>query len=399
MRVIAELLFWVAGAMLVYGFVGYPVLVWAWALLRPRPVSGRRWEPSVTLLIVAHNEAARVDGRVANLVTLDYPRHRLQILVASDGSTDDTVARLRVWRHAGVQTVAFEARRGKPAVLNDTLPLARGEIVVLADARQQFEPDAVRALVASFADPAVGAVSGELILAPDPEASAVGDGVGLYWRYEKWIRWSESRIDSAVRATGAILAIRRSLFEPIPEDTILDDVWLPMRIARRGYRVLFEPAARARDRAPATAAQEFPRKVRTLAGNLQLLARERWLLNPFRNRLWLQTVSHAMPRLLTPFLLLAALGADILLAAGSRFHRWTLAGQIAFYVAALGGHVQRGARRRIRILAVPYVVCFLAVAGLVATTRFVTGRQSVTWDRPAETKSPRAPDRLVRRAS
>ncbi len=383
----AQFLFWTSAFLLAYAFVGYPVLVGLWARLRPRPVSRQRWEPTVTLVIVAHNEATRIDRRLENLSSLDYPRHRLQILVASDGSTDDTVARSCAWTAAGVQVLTCKARRGKPAVLNDALLLARGEIVVLADARQQFATDAVRALVAAFADPTVGVVSGELILTRGADTSEVGEGVGVYWRYEKLIRWSESRAGSTVRATGAIYAIRRRLFEPIPVDIILDDVWLPMRIARRGYRVLFEPGARAWDRAPAVAAQEFARKVRTLAGNFQLLARERWLLNPFRNRLWLQTVSHQMPRLLTPVLLLAAFGADLLLAVDSRFHRFTLAAQVAFYAAALGGHILRGARRRLRVLAVPYVICLLSAAALVAFFKFVAGRQAVTWERPPRARA------------
>src|SRR5437899_4174270 len=389
MQGIIEFLFWTSVLLLAYAFLGYPALICFWAWLRPRPVSRQWWEPTVTLVVVAHNEAARIDARLANLTALDYPRHRLQLLVASDGSTDGTAERARAWERVGVDVVAFDHRRGKPAVLNDVLRLGRGELVVLADARQRFAPDAVRALVAPFADPTVGAVSGELILTCEKDQSTVGEGVGLYWRYEKLIRLSESRVDSAVRATGAIYAIRRSLFEPIPEDTILDDVWVPMRIARRGYRVLFEPGARAWERAPATAAQEFARKVRTLTGNFQLFARERWLLNPFRNRLWLQTVSHKMPRLLTPFLLLAAFGTDLLLAAGSPVHRWTLTGQVAFYAAALCGHALRRTPRRVRVLAVPYVICLLSVATLVAFFRFITGRQSVTWDKPFALRSRR----------
>ncbi len=388
---IAQVLFWTSILLLAYTFVGYPALVRLWARLRPRPVSRGHWEPTVTLLVVAHNEAARIDARLANFASLDYPRHRLQILVASDGSTDRTAQLARAWRGAGVEVIEFLQRRGKPAVLNDTLRVARGEIVLLADARQRFAPDVVRALVASFADPAVGAVSGELILTCDTDENTVGAGVDTYWRYEKLIRWSESRVDSAVGATGAIYAIRRSLFEPIPEDTILDDVWLPMRITGWGYRVLFEPRARAWDQAPATAAQEFTRKVRTLAGNFQLFARERWLLDPFQNRLWLQTVSHKALRLLTPLLLLIALGTNLLLLGGPPFHELTLAGQFVFYAAALGGYVMTlgGGQRPVRILTVPYVICLLSAATLVALFRFVRRGQSVAWDKPLTLRSRR----------
>jgi len=228
-------------------------------------------------------------------------------------------------------------------VLNDLVPRCRGEIVVLADARQRFEAGALGALVRPFADPRVGAVGGELVLARDPATTPVGRGVGVYWRLEKSIRLSESLVDSTVGATGAIYAIRRDLFDPIPDDTILDDVLIPMRIVRFGYRVLFEPAARAYDRPATSAGEEFVRKVRTIAGNFQMLARERWMLDPFRNRLWLQTLSHKGLRLLGPLLLGTALVTNLLLA-GRPLYEWTLLAQGVFYAAALLGGFTVAAR-------------------------------------------------------
>jgi len=375
-----HVLFWVSVLLVGYTYLGYPALMGAWAALRSRPPRSLGGKPMVSVVIVAHNEAMRIAGRLENLLALDYPRDRLEVLLASDGSTDGTPERARAYVQAGVRVISFETRRGKSAVLNDLVGKARGEIVVLADARQRFETGALRALVGPFANPQVGAVSGELILTENAEGTAVGEGVGFYWRYEKFIRRSESRVDSAVGATGAIYAIRRDLFEPIPEDTILDDVLIPMRIARRGYRVLFEPRARAFDRAAATAGEEFGRKVRTIAGNFQLFAREVWLLNPFRNRLWLQTVSHKGLRLLSPLFLIAAFWANLLLA-DAPFYRWTLVGQIIFYGAALAGYARRDARRKFPLLIVPYVLCLLSWATVVAFLRFLTGRQRVTWEK------------------
>ncbi|PYQ51575.1 MAG: hypothetical protein DMF78_13045, partial [Acidobacteria bacterium] len=222
--------------------------------------------------------------------------------------------------------------------------------------------------------------SGELFLASNSGGTAVGEGLGSYWRYEKFIRRSESRMDSTVGATGAIYAIRRDLFEPIPDDTLLDDVLIPLSITRRGYRAVFAPEARAFDRAPATAAEELSRKVRTIGGNFQLFFRNPWVWNPWRNRLWLQTFSHKGLRLLTPALLAAALAANLLLA-GSRFYAWTLAGQVAFYGAAVAGYALRNVRGRVRGLTVPYVICLLSWATVVAFLRFASGRQRVTWER------------------
>src|SRR5580765_6039627 len=306
--------FWACALLLAYMYLGYPALAWARAALKPRPPLPDAPLPFVSVVVVAHDEADRIGARIENLLAQDYPSDRIELLIASDGSTDDTAQRARAWARDGVVVIAFAARRGKAAVLNDVVPRARGAIVVLADARQRFAPDTVRALTRLFASPAVGAVSGELILTERPDAPAVGCGVGVYWRYEKLIRKSESRIDSTVGATGAVYAIRRGLFEPIAEDTLLDDVLIPLRIVRRGYRVVFEPAARAWDRVAASAEEELARKVRTLAGNFQLFSRESWLLDPHRNRIWLATVSHKGLRLLGPVLHAAFFAASAALA-------------------------------------------------------------------------------------
>lgn len=371
------LLLWTSAFLLAYTYVGYPLLIRRWASLRARRCHVQNGTPTVSVVVVAHNEAREIEARIENLLSLDYPRDRLEILVASDGSTDGTAQWARAYEPAGVSVMAFEIRRGKPAVLNDLIAKARGEIVVLADARQRFERGGLRALVAPFADPEVGAVSGELILTPNPEHTAVGTGVGFYWRYEKFIRWSESQVDSSVGATGAIYAIRRELFERIPDDTILDDVLIPMRIVRRGYRVLFEPSARAYDRVASRAREEFARKVRTISGNFQLFAREGWLLNPRRNRLWFQTVSHKVLRLGSPLFFLVAFGTNFALA-GEALYREMLLAQLLFYAAALTGSALRNARRRLPLLSVPYTVCLLNWATVVAFYRFVSGRQPVT---------------------
>ena len=376
-----ELIFWLSVALLAYAHVGYPALVAARARLRPRPPR-RGGEPMVSVVIVAHDEATRIGARIQNLLALDYPADRLELVVASDGSSDGTPECARAWEPDGVTVVAFETRRGKPAVLNDVVPKAGGEIVVMADARQTFDPRAVRELVAPFADAGVGAVSGELILTGGGDATQVGEGVSVYWRYEKFIRRHESLADSTVGATGAIYAIRRALFVPIPPDTILDDVLIPMTIARRGYRVVFEAAARAYDRPAATASQEFRRKVRTIAGTFQLFARGRWLLSPRHNRLWLQTVSHKGLRLLSP-LLLAAIAASNVLLLEKPLYRLSLGAQVVFYVVALIGWLMGDARTRIPFMSVPYVFCLLNWATTVAFVRFLTGRQRVTWDKAA----------------
>jgi cellulose synthase/poly-beta-1,6-N-acetylglucosamine synthase-like glycosyltransferase len=379
--------FWLPLVLLVYTYLGYPLLLWIWSGLRPKQADDGEYMPVVTLLVVAHNEAGRIQERLENLLALDYPRDRIEIILASDGSTDDTVARAGAYRQAGVVVMPFLSRRGKSAVLNDLIPKARGEIVVLADSRQRFEPGVLKALIAHFGNPSVGAVSGELILTGCSEGPAVKEGVGFYWRYEKFIRRMESRVDSTVGVTGAIYAIRRDLFRPISDETILDDVLIPMKIAQQGFRVLFEPDARAYDPAATTAAVEFTRKVRTIAGNFQLFAREPWLLNPFRNRLWLQTISHKGCRLLCPLALGMVFVTNLFLLA-QPMYRWILGAQCTFYAASFGGHCLRNHTKRFSFLNVPYAFCLLNWATVVACFRFVMRQQTVTWEKARREEIP-----------
>jgi cellulose synthase/poly-beta-1,6-N-acetylglucosamine synthase-like glycosyltransferase len=349
-----------------------------WASLRSRPSQPEFWNPTVSILVVAHNEAGRICQRIENLLALDYEAGRLDIVIASDASTDATVALSQAYASSGVRVEAFDAHRGKPAVLNQLIPGLKGEIVVLMDVRQQVSPDAVRMLVDDFSDPAVGAVSGELLLTEGGVGEEGLQGVGFYWRYEKFIRLNESLIDSTVGVTGALYAIRRELFEPIPDDTILDDVLIPMHIVRKGYRVLFEAAAQAHDVLSSNARMGFRRKVRTIAGNFQLVCRNRWLLNPFSNRLWFQTISHKLLRLLGPVFLLLMLLANLFLL-DQPLYQLTVALQSLFYLSALVGQMLPEVARGRAWLSVPQTFCLLNWSTAVGFYRFVTKQQRVTW--------------------
>lgn len=386
MTSLSALLFWISAGLLIYVCAGYPLIVAAWAALKTRQPEGEPFEPSVSVVIAAHDEAPSIRQKVENLLSLNYPADRLQILVGSDGSTDGTLDRLRDLSDSRIHLVNFLERQGKPAVLNTLVPEASGEIVVLSDVRQQFDPQLLRVLLQPFADSHVGAVSGELILRRNPQIQAVGEGVGAYWRYEKFIRSRESGIDSTVGATGAVYAIRKSLFEPIPADTVLDDVLIPLRITRRGYRVLFEPRARAFDALPASTREEFTRKVRTLGGNFQLFARERWLLNPFRNRLWWQTVSHKILRLFIPAFQVMLLVANMALVSDSHFYQFTLLAQILFYGGASAGWALHRTRNRFWAMTFPFTFCLLSWATVVGFLRCIDGRQAVRWDKAATSR-------------
>jgi biofilm PGA synthesis N-glycosyltransferase PgaC len=277
-----------------------------------------------------------------------------------------------------VQVVSFKQWRGKAGVLNQLVRRARGEIVLFADARQTFDPQVVRRLVARFADERVGAVSGELMLT-DSTGTPMGRGASFYWRYEKFIRVHEGRAGSTVGATGAIYAIRRALFRAIPNDTILDDVLIPMRIVQQGYLVQFEQDARAYQAVSRTTRQEYVRKVRTIAGAFQLFARESWLLIPWRNALWFETLSHKGLRLLLPVFHLAFFAANLELTRVP-FYAAVFALHAAFYAAAIRGYEMRHAARRPIYVSVPYAMCCMLWATVAAFHRFLTDRQQATWE-------------------
>lgn len=340
-----ELLFWVSVGITAYVYVGYPLLLAAWARVGTRPVrlrpeDGSRHWPGVSVVVAAHNEAHRLPARIRNLLQQDYPGE-LELIVVSDGSTDDTAAVLRAWRDR-IRFIELP-RGGKPRALNAGVAQASFDILVFADARQRFALDAVRRLAVCFEDAEVGGVTGELILeSGSDDASSIGQGVGLYWNYEKWMRRLEARVDSTLGATGAIYALRRSLWRPLPAETLLDDVLAPMRAVLAGSRVVFEDRALAFDRPERDSEAESRRKTRTLAGNYQILWLEPRLLVPGLNRVWLQYVSHKVGRLLVPWCLGGAFISSVALAGESWIYTVACILQVAFYgLAATGAWLER----------------------------------------------------------
>ena len=376
------LLFWLSIGFVFYVYVGYPLLLLVWsrigadfgfhtpssAICNALSAMSDDDLPGVSIVIAARNEAHRLRARIENLLTLDFPVEKRQIIVVLDGSTDDSLEILEQYFFS-VDVVTVPSG-GKAGALNAGVAVADHDILVFADARQLFAPDALRQLVVPFCDASIGGVTGELVLdaeavlfsnrrshgerrlgqrpAPDrrqPLSSTIADGVGLYWRYEKALRRLESTVGSTLGATGAIYAIRRSLWADLPADTLLDDVLTPMRVVLQGRRVVFNDRARAFDRAAADADAEARRKVRTLAGNYQLLAQEPRLLLPWCNRVWLQFVSHKIGRLLVPYALLTLFATSIALSAYPAYFA-ALSAQVCFYLLAGHGALLELAARR-----------------------------------------------------
>lgn len=328
-----EGIFFVSAAVVVYAYLAYPIIVVAWAKLRARRVEKRYRQMPVSVVIAARNEEDNISARIENLLAQEYPRELLEIIVVSDGSTDRTAELARLYAGQGVQLLECSAPVGKATALNIGVAAATRDIVVFADARQRFSPNAIAELVSVFHDPAVGAVSGELILVAGEDVGEVHEGVGLYWRYEKLIRRSESAIASVVGATGSIYAVRRALYVPLAPNTLLDDFLVPMRIVLAGYRVIFIRAARAFDFTSSTASREFSRKVRTLAGNFQAVAMEPRLLDPRANPVLFQFVSHKLARLVVPYFCVGAWVSSAMLEAP--VFRAAFIAQTLFYAAGL----------------------------------------------------------------
>ena len=327
-------IFWLGVVTLVYVYILYPVAVWvAASLRRERPIAPAAPETTnaISVVVAVRNEAARIRYRLDELLELIRTTGcPAEIIVVTDGCTDETADLARSCQSSLVRVIEQTEPEGKAQALTRGCQVARGRILVFADVRQRWGADSLQRLLGNFARPEVGAVGGELVVdAP----GGVLSGVGLYWRYEKWLRRNEAVLHSTVGVSGSICAVRRELFQPIPPGVLLDDLYWPLRVVMGGHRVIYEERAVAYDRLPERAADEFRRKVRTLSGNFQLAAALPQALLPWRNPIWAQFVSHKLLRLAVPWLLLAVFAASALLP--GPLYRITLVVQLIFYGLAL----------------------------------------------------------------
>jgi cellulose synthase/poly-beta-1,6-N-acetylglucosamine synthase-like glycosyltransferase len=373
------ILFFASIAVVLYAYLFYPAIIVVWANLFPRRVEKRYRQVPVSVVIAARNEEANMTARIENLLAQEYPPSLLEIIVVSDGSTDRTAELARLFTSQGVKVIECSAPVGKAAALNIGVASATHDIIVFGDARQRFSPNAVAELVSVFHDEKVGAVSGELILLPGDQVGEVHDGVGLYWKYEKLIRRSESAVGSVVGATGSIYAVRRGLFVPLAPHTLLDDFLVPMRVVLAGYRVIFIRAARAFDLTSATAAREFSRKVRTLAGNYQAIVLEPRLLSARDNPVLFQFISHKVLRLLVPYFCVAAWVSSALLA--GPLYAAAFALQTLFYTLGILNLTPLRSVRGAGLFRVPWTFIVLNAAAVMGLWVFLTRQERMVWRR------------------
>lgn len=370
--------------MLFYTYAGYPLCVFIRARYHKNTVAkDPGFKPFVSVIISAYNEESHIEKKIKNLLESDYPKDNLEVLVGSDGSTDATDLVLSRMTDKRLKVCIYKERRGKPSILNDLITKAGGEIIVFCDVRQIFEKNAISQLVANFADEKVGCVSGELVFESLSYETEVAKGVGMYWEYEKFIRKCESAVHSMVGATGAIYAIRKELYLPVPSDIVLDDVYIPLNIARIGYRSILDQDAKAYDRPALAISEEYRRKVRTLAGNYQIFFIFKDLLIPFLKPVSLALVSHKLFRVLAPFFLIAAFLSNLFMAMQGSYVL-SLAAQAVFYALAVLGALtcrQKSKKSVIKIASTAYMFCFLNFTALAGLYRFLSGKQKIAWER------------------
>lgn len=307
-----RLLLWISLVGILYTYVGYPLLIWILARLHPRRWAAAPITPSVSIVLAVHNGVGLLQRKINHLLRLDYPNIK-EIIIVSDGSTDGTAELLTRQEHPILQTILLREHSGKAAAVNAGMVKASGDLILFVDIRPEIGPGAVQQLVSNFADPRVGCVAGELVLrqeSHDATTAAIGS---LYWGYEEWIRKCESAFDSPVGVYGGFYAIRRELAVQQPAGTILDDMFQPLSIIRQGYRSVLDPKACVYDTWPEQVEGEYRRKVRTLAGNFQLLQLAPWSLTP-KNRVLFQFVSHKVMRLFVPYLLILMFVSTVALA-------------------------------------------------------------------------------------
>lgn len=374
-----KILFWIALSLIAYAYFLYPLILFGLKRFIRITFTKSSELSGVSVIVSAYNEESIIESRIKNLLEVDYPKKSLQIIIASDGSNDKTNEIVRKYTSKGITLAPYRVRRGKTEVLNRTIKKARNEIIVLSDANTFFKRDALRKLVRNFGDKRVGCVCGELKF-KNAETNKVGDMEGFYWKYEVFLKKMEGRRGSLLGANGGIYAIKKELFEPLPCNTIIDDFVIPMRILDKRYKVLYEPEAIAYEETAKGVIQEMARRIRIGAGDFQSLIFTWKLLNPLRGFSAYSFWSHKVIRWFAPFLLVGALFFNAFLV-GEPFYLVLFLGQMAFYLTALIGRLLSVTDIHIKIFGFSYYFVSMNIALLLGFFRFLTGTQSVMWER------------------
>lgn len=375
-----KILFWLSVLLITYTYILYPVFLIALNRFRPvpEPIFASRF-PGVSVIIAAYNEQKDIAARIENLLELDYPRENLEIIIASDGSSDKTNEIVRQYESRGVKLFDFPGRRGKVNVLNEIVPQVMHPIVAFSDANSLFKKDALKCLVRNFQDEKVGCVCG-LLRFVTAEGTKSGELEGVYWRFETMLKKLEGKRGALLGANGAIFAIRKELFIPLPSNTIVEDFVLPMKILERGYKVIFEPEAAAVEETAKHIIHEKERRIRIGAGDFQAISLLGPMLNPRRGFPALAFWSHKVIRWCVPFFMITAVLTNLILIHEPLYFLFFLL-QCLFYFMAMIGQVLSWSHIYIKFFSLCYYFVSMNAALFLGFVRFVTNTQKVAWNR------------------
>jgi cellulose synthase/poly-beta-1,6-N-acetylglucosamine synthase-like glycosyltransferase len=374
-----QIFFWTCVCLLTYVYVGYPLIVYIASLFFARPIERSEIEPPVTVLITAFNEEAAIRQKLENTLEIDYPADKLEVLVASDGSTDHTDEIVREFASQGVKLFRQEGRVGKTATQNNAVEHATGEIILFSDATTSYRKQVFRTILPSFADPGVGCVAGRLIYV-DEKSTTVGKGARSYWNYETFLKMAESRVCSLIGASGCLYAVRKSAYEPMYPEAC-SDFLICTAIFRKGLRSVFEPKAICFEQTNLHAGDELKMRVRVISQTFTDLWRNRDMMNPFKSGFFaIELISHKALRYAVPFILFAFLLLSIVLAGSSAFYAAALAVHVLFYSLAFAGWVMERAGKRLSLLAIPLYFVLANLASIVGFYKFLRGETYARWE-------------------
>ncbi len=371
------IVFWLSVLTLFYTYAGYPLLLSIVAFIRTRLVSTGDVQPKVSLIISVYNEEKVIREKLDNALSLDYPKDKLEIIVASDDSTDQTHSIVQQFSDHGVKLLIQKGRLGKTATLNATVPKTTGDIIVFTDANSMYDSQAIRMMVKNFADREVGCVTGETRLI-NPEGGAVGENEKAYYSYDTFLKIKESAVGSTVGGDGAIFAIRRELYQPL-DPSLINDFVIPLQVVAKGYRVVYEPKAFLYEATATPLKGGFNRRVRIINRALFGLFSVPQVLNPFQVGFFtVQIISRKLLRWMAPIFIISTFSANLFLVA-KPFYLLSFCGQLLFYIVALL-HIVVGGKINNRLFNFPYYFCHANIAALVAIIKFLRGERIVVWD-------------------
>ena len=374
-----QIIFWASVAALAYTYVGYPLLLLILSRTRGHKVLAANCTPSISIIITAYNEERDLAAKLNNTLALDYPKDKLEIIVASDCSSDATDSIATSFAAHGVRLHRQTQRLGKTAAQNAAVELANGEVILFSDATTLYRPDVLKTMVRNFADPSIGCVAGQLIYV-DPSNSGVGHGAVSYWSYEVFLKQHESTVRSLIGVSGCLYAVRRSAYVPLYHEACSDFI-IATKMVEQGLRAVYEPQAICEEQTNQRADKEFAMRVRVITQTYNDLWRHRHMLNPFRGGIYaVELLSHKVMRYLVPVFLVLILVSSILLATNSTFYFAVLLAQIVCYFFAFAGYLLQRLGVHAKLLALPHYFLLANLAATVAFYKFLRGERYARWE-------------------